>query len=96
MIENNNFQNIEETEEIQTFIIQDEYGRNMVAELLTILEIDDIEYAVYSVDASEEDSDVYVARVVKDAEGNDNIVSIEDETERAKVFDIVQRMMNES
>jgi len=96
MIENNEFQSEEELEESQTFVVQDEYGRNMVAELLTILEIDGIEYAVYSIDASEEDSEVFVARIVKDVEGNDNIVSIENEEERAKIFEIVQKMINES
>ena len=96
MMENNDFQNVEETEEVQTFVVQDEFGRNMVAELLTILEVDGIEYAVYSVDANEEESDVFVARIVKDAEGNDNIVDIENEEERTKVFEIVQRMINES
>ena len=96
MMENNNLQNIEDVEETQTFVVQDEFGRNMVAELLTILEIDGVEYAVYSIDVSEEDSDVFVARIVKDAEGNDNIVTIENEEERAKVFGIVQEMINES
>lgn len=96
MMENNNFQNQEELEEVQTFVVQDEFGRNMVAELLTIVEIDGIEYAVYSIDATEEESDVFVARIVKDEEGNDNIVSIEDEAEKAKVFEIVQKMINES
>ena len=91
-MENNELQN----EEIQTFVVQDEYGKNMVAELLTILEIDGVEYAVYSIDSSEEDSDVYVARVVKDAEGNDEIVTIENDEERTKVFEIVQKMINES
>ena len=96
MMENNNLPNLEEEEEVQTFVVQDEFGRNMVAELLTIVEIDGIEYAVYSIDASEEESDVFVARIVKDVEGNDNIVDIEDEEERAKVFEVVQRMINES
>ena len=96
MMENNNFQNQEELEEVQTFVVQDEFGRNMVAELLTIVEIDGIEYAVYSIDATEEESDVFVARIVKDEEGKDNIVSIEDEAEKAKVFEIVQKMINES
>ena len=96
MMENNNLPNLTEEEEAQTFVVQDEFGRNMVAELLTIVEIDGIEYAVYSIDASEEESDVFVARIVKDAEGNDNIADIEDEEERAKVFEVVQRMINES
>lgn len=96
MMENNNFQNEGELEEVQTFTVQDEFGRTMTAELLTIVEIDGIEYVVYTIDATEEESDVFVARVVKDLEGNDNIVSIENEEERAKVFEVVQKMINES
>ena len=96
MMENNNFHTEEELDEIQTFTVEDEFGRTMIAEVLTIVEIDGIEYVVYSIDASEEDSDVYVARVYVDSEGNDNIVSIEDDEERAKVFEVVQKMINES
>ena len=83
-------------EEKQMFIVQDENGIQSVAELLTILEIDGIEYAVYSIDKDVENSDVYVARVGKDQDGNDKIVSIEDEEERSRVFDIVRRMIDES
>ena len=96
MIDNNQIDNNNELEESHLFPIQDEYGRNRMAELLTILEVDGLEYAVYSVDENEEESEVFVARIVKDSEGNDNLISIEDEEEKAKVFEIVQKMINES
>lgn len=83
-------------EEKKTFIIQDENGIQSVAELLTIIMVDGIEYAVYSVDKDLDNSDVYAARIVKDQDGNDRIVSIEDEEERTKVFGIVEKMINES
>lgn len=83
-------------EEKKTFIIQDENGIQSVAELLTIIMVDGIEYAVYSVDKDLENSDVYAARIVKDQNGNDRIVSIENEEEKNKVFGIVEKMINES
>ena len=89
-------ENMQEFEEKQTFIVEDENGESFVAELLTIIEVENIEYAVYSIDRNDEDTDVYVARVGKDEEGNDTIVTIEDEEERNRVFDIVQRMIDES
>lgn len=83
-------------EEKRNFIVQDENGIQSVAEILTMLEIDGSEYVVYSIDKDLENSDVYAAKVIKDQDNNDRIVSIENEEEKKKVFGIVEKMINES
>lgn len=83
-------------EDRKTLFIKDTNGRELEAELLTILQINGIEYAVYSVDKDDYTSDVYVARVIKDQNGNDSFVSIENEEEKNKVFQVIDKMINES
>ena len=79
----------------KVLFIKDVNGEEKTAELLTILQIDGIEYAVYSIDKDVNTSDVYVARIIKDLNGNDSIVTIENEEERNNVFKIVDKMINE-
>lgn len=79
----------------KSLYITDENGVHFLAELLTILCIDEIEYAVYSMDKDVNTSDVYVARVIKDNYGNDSMISIDNEDERKKVFQIIDRVINE-
>lgn len=83
-------------EDKQTFVVQDENGIQSIAELLTVIEVEGIEYAVYSIDTDSENSDIFVARLIKDQNGTDRIISIENEEERKKIFGIVEKMINES
>ena len=83
-------------EDKKMFFINGINGEQKCAELLTVLQIDEVEYVVYSIDVDKDFSDVYVARIVKDLDGNDNIVNIEDESEKNKVFAIVNSMIKES
>lgn len=79
----------------KNFYITDENDVHLLVELLTILRIDGKEYAVYSLDKDVNTSDVYAARIIKDVNGNENIVSIDDELEKRKVFQIIDKMINE-
>ena len=81
-------------EERKTFIVQDENGLQSVAEIITMIEVEGLEYVVYSIDRDVENSDVFVARVIKDENGNDKIITIENEEERTKIFEIVQNLIN--
>ena len=82
-------------EDKKMLYINDVNGEQKVVELLTILQIDGMEYVVYSMDRDNDVSDVYAARVVKNDSGSDSIVSIEDENEKRKVFQIIDKMINE-
>lgn len=77
------------------FYITDENGVHLLVELLTILRIDGREYAVYSLDKDANTSDVYAARIIKDVNGTEKIISIDDEVEKRKVFQIIDKMINE-
>lgn len=81
---------------MNSFVLQDENGLQYNANLLTILKIDGIEYAVYDIDSDSENVDVYVSRIVKDLNGNDILEDIDDKIEKKKVFGIVNKMINES
>ena len=82
--------------DMNSFVLQDENGLQYNANLLTILKIDGIEYAVYDIDSDSKNVDVYVSRIVKDLNGNDILEDIDDKIEKKKVFGIVNKMINES
>ena len=83
-------------EERRTLYIKDKNGEQLIVEVLTILPIDGIDYIVYSIDKDVDTSDVYVARIVKDQSGKSVLVTIENDTERQKVFSVIDRMISES
>ena len=60
----------------QKFQVEVETGEIMDAELLSVVEIDGKEYAVYSLDNKNGTVDILASYVVKDAEGFDQLVDI--------------------
>lgn len=83
-------------EERRSLCIKDINGEQLIVELLTVLPIDGIDYAVYSIDKDTDTSDVYVARIIKGHNGDDVLVTIENEVERQKVFSVIDKMINEN
>ena len=72
----------------QKFQVEIETGEIKEAELLTIVEIDGKEYAIYMIDNDDneyESVDVLASYVMKDSEGYDIIEDIEDNDERQEV-----------
>lgn len=80
----------------KTLMMQDENGVQLEVEILTILQIDGIEYAVYSIDKDNTTSDVYAGRLVKDQNGQEGIFGIDNVEEKKRVFGIIDRMIRES
>lgn len=74
--------------------LQDEYGKEIVGDILTELLVDDNRCVVYSIDNDIDKSDVYVSRIIQDNDGNDIVVSIDDDILKEKVFMIVNKMIN--
>lgn len=74
--------------------LRDEFGNNVEGKILNIMEIDGIEYLLYSVSANEEEDAIYVKKIVKYVNGDDTLVDITDEEEKNKVFDIVREYIN--
>lgn len=76
------------------FTVIDENNVERVANVITVVEIEGIEYIVYSIDTDNENCDVLVSRLVKNSDGSDSILDIEDENESVKVKAIVKEILN--
>lgn len=74
--------------------LRDELGNDVEGKVLNIMEIDGIEYLLYSVSANDDEDAIYVKKIVKYANGDDTLVDIIDEKEKNKVFDIVREYIN--
>ena len=61
-------------------------GVDKVAEVLSI---DDREYVIYSVDNGDETSDIFTSEIVKDEEGYDKLIDIEDEKVKQNLLEII-------
>lgn len=75
------------------FKITDEKNVERDATLLTVIEVDEKEYVIYSIDRDEENVNIFVSELKKDSNGNDIIVDIEDENEKIKLNDIVRNII---
>ena len=69
-------------------IVIDENGNEVEATILNIIEIDNNEYLLFSVDANEEDANLFVNKIVRDANGEETTIPIEYDEERNMVFKI--------
>ncbi len=74
--------------------LRDEFGNQVEGKVLNIIEIDDIEYLLYSVSANNEEDAIYVKKIIKNAVGEEDLVDISDLSEKSKVFDIVREYIN--
>lgn len=75
--------------------VLDEFGNEVEATIINIIEVNGQEYLLYSVDVNEEDANLYVNKIVKDENGEEDIVQIEDDTERNTVFEEIKKLINE-
>ena len=69
-------------------------GQLKEAEVLKIISIDNREYVIYSVKKNDEDSNIMASEIVKDIEGYDKLIDIEDLSIKQKVLDIVNVMFS--
>ena len=84
-------------EENQKFNVQIETGEIKEAELLTVVEIDHKQYAIYMIDNDEtqgENVDILASYVVKDDEGYDQLVDIDDPEDREKVAEFIRNLIS--
>ena len=74
--------------------LRDEFGKQVEGKILNIIEIDDIEYLLYSVSVNDDEDAIYAKKIIKNATGEDDLVDISDLNEKNKVFDIVREYIN--
>ncbi len=77
----------------QIFKVEIESGEIVDAELLSVVEIDDKEYAVYSIDNDNGTVDILASYVVKDEEGYDKLVDITNPVDKEKVFNFIKELI---
>lgn len=77
----------------QIFKVEIESGEIVDAELLSVVEIDDKEYAVYSIDNDNGTVDILASYVVKDEEGYDKLVDITNPADKEKIFNFIKGLI---
>ncbi|MBQ4032239.1 MAG: DUF1292 domain-containing protein [Bacilli bacterium] len=77
----------------QIFKVEIESGEIVDAELLSVVEIDDKEYAVYSIDNDNGTVDILASYVAKDEEGYDKLVDITNPVDKEKVFNFIKGLI---
>jgi uncharacterized protein YrzB (UPF0473 family) len=75
------------------FKVVDENGVERDAELITIVGIEDKEYAIYSIDRDQDNVNIFVSGLVKDENNNDMLVDIDDVEEKNRLDEIVKKLM---
>lgn len=78
---------------MRDFKITDDKNIERDATLITVIEVEGKEYVIYSIDRDEENVNIFVSALVKDSNGNDIIVDIEDEKEKTKLNEIVRNII---
>lgn len=78
----------------QKFQVQIETGAIMEAELITVVEIDSKEYAVYSIDNQNGTVDILASYVEKDEEGYDKLVNITNPEDKEKISMFIKKLVS--
>ena len=79
--------------ENQRFLVQLEDGSISEAELLTIVNIDNKNYAVYTIDNKNGTIDILASYVLKDEDNYDKLVDIDSEEDRIKIGNYIKTMI---
>lgn len=64
----------------QRFVVELETGEVVEAEMLTVLEIGEDEYAIYAIPGKPGKKDILASRVIQDENGYDTLVDLDDPT----------------
>lgn len=81
-------------EEQDIFEMQDENGIMREARIIDKIEINGQDYLIYALSINEEEDSIYVSKVIKNVNGEEEIVSIQDDNERDMVINTVREVIN--
>lgn len=81
------------SEKNQKFQVEIENGEHAEATLLSVVEIDGKEYAVYSIDNDNGTVDILASYVVKDSEGYDELIDITNPVDKEKIANFIKSMV---
>lgn len=68
-------------------------GVEKEAELLDVIELEGKEYALYSIVADAENSDILASQIIKDEQGNEKFIDIEDEKIKVELLNIIKQTL---
>ena len=74
-------------------VLYDEMGKEVEATIINVVEINGNNYLLYSVAADEDEENVYVNKVVKDANGDEEFIAIENDEEKNYVYQVLRDMI---
>lgn len=78
---------------IQKFEVEMD-GEVKEASVLKIVELDEREYAIYSIDKDDDSSDVFASEIVKDEFGNDTLIDITEPKIKQNLIELVGIMLS--
>lgn len=81
-------------EEQDIFEMQDENGVMREARIIDKIEINGQDYLIYALSINEEEDSIYVSKVIKNINGEEEIVNIQDDNERDIVINTVREVIN--
>ena len=64
------------------------------AELLDIIEYKEERYAVYSIENDKNTNNIYVSKIIKDRDGNDELIDIENDEIKSYILRIIHETIN--
>jgi len=82
-------------EEQEIFTMLDEFGNEKEATILSVIEINNQEYLVYSISKNEEEDAIYASKLIHDEMNNESIIPITDEEEKRIVFDTIREIIDD-
>lgn len=75
------------------FMIKDENSMERKAKIIAIIENEGNNYVIYGIDRDEQNTNIFVSKLTKDSMGNEIIVDITDQNEKARLNEFVREII---
>lgn len=79
----------------EKLMVIDEFGNEVEAKLLNIIEVDGNEYLLYYTNASEDEKNIYAMKIVKNSVGEEDLEVITDEREKQMIKEVIDKLTDE-
>ena len=83
-------------EERKTIEIIDEHGINRKANIMCGIDVSGTDYVVYSIERDNDNDNLFVSKLIKNNDGTNNMINIDDNSEKTKLADIVKEMITQA
>lgn len=78
----------------KTFMTHDQNGNQVEAEIITLISIENREYLIYSIPVNFDESNVCASRVIRDENGNQKLLEIDNESDKSKITEFINTLTN--